>query len=333
MSNTPVSTTTRLLAAWRSLRAARSFRTLALAAQIFVGGLLLWWLSQAFDIDPGRLVERVVASDYLALTLSVLCFVLTMVCAAARYRLFLPAHIGTGYMIGVALMQQAFLSFLPLRLGEVSYPIALRRDYAIPLLRSAAMLMAVRLADLGLMLGIALAASIRLGIDVRLVTALLGFGAALGAAGLCALWYLARDRLVGVGRSLTALVQPLRERRRLTAFLVLTAANIVFTTLQTSLILHALGLPLALLDVAAFNAISLLFALLPIHPPGGWGTTDTLQIFLLERLGHDAAVAAPIILAAHSLFTLLFALGGLIGWFIRGRTLAVIASGPARSAK
>ena len=323
----------RLSALRSSPKIVRPLRLLTLISQMLLGGLLIWWLTSTFKTDLDDLVQRARGGDHVALGLSVICFLLTILCIAMRYRLFLPANVSLTYMVGVALLQQAFLNFVPLRLGEVSYPVVLRRDRNISLASSAVMLLTVRLVDLGLVLCVAMAASFRFGIDVRLVALTLAGGLAVAFAGLIVFWRAWPRQLAALVQSLATFLRPLQEPRRLATFATLTVANFVLAVTQTSLALQALGLPLPPLDVAAFNAISLLFALLPIHPPGGWGTADALQIFLLERLGYSAAAATPIILTAHSLFTILFALGGLTGWFIRGRALASTGSELARSAK
>lgn len=316
-----------------SPKIARALRLCMLTSQILLGALLIWWLTNTFKIDLEDLARQASKGDYISLGLSVICFLLAILCIAIRYKLFLPAKVSLGYMVGVALLQQAFLNFLPLRLGEVSYPVVLRRDHDISLASSVVMLLTVRLADLGVILCVAMVASLRFGIDVRLAALILACGLAVIIVGLVVFWHVWPERLADLGQSLATFLRPLQESRRLSIFIILTVANFVLAVTQTTLALQALGLPLPPLDVAAFNAISLLFALLPIHPPGGWGTADALQVFLLERLGYSAVTATPIILTAHSFFTILFALGGLIGWFIRGRMIASIGSGLARSAK
>lgn len=302
-------------------------------AQALLGLGMLWWLIGAGGLDVGDLGRRIQHADLALLALGALCFALSTAAVALRYTLFLPATVSFRYTMAVSLLQQALVTFVPWRLGEASYPLLLRRDHAVPLGQGAAMLVAVRLADLAVILGFAAVALLRLGLDVGLVAAV-GLAGAGGAAALVLVaWRLAPARLAGLRRVLGEAYGPLRRVRRQVAFVALSIAYFALSIAQSSLILSALGMVVAPADIAALQALSLLFALLPIHPPGGWGTADTMQVFVLERLGYSPSLAIPVILVAHSVYTVLFALGGCAGWLLRAHERRAAASAIARLTK
>jgi uncharacterized membrane protein YbhN (UPF0104 family) len=100
----------------------------------------------------------------------------------------------------------------------------------------------------------------------------------------------------------------------------LSASVFILTTLQATFALRSMGLNITLTDAAILNAVTLVAAILPIHPPGGWGTVDSIQVTLLQRLNYEPELSAPVILATHGFYTLLVLAGGFVGWLIRGKT-------------
>jgi uncharacterized membrane protein YbhN (UPF0104 family) len=294
---------------------------------------MLWWLVGISRIDLADLGRRMLSADRSLLLLGVGCFLLSIIVIALRYRLFLPPAVGLRYMLGVSLMQQALVTFVPWRLGEASYPLLLRRDHAVPLVQGIAMLVAVRLSDLVVVLGFALIAMIRLGFELGRVMALGAVGLGLTAVMALLAWRLAPMRVLALRHTLIDAYGPLCSPGRQAAFVGLSVAYFALSIVQSSFILSALGFRVHPLDIASLQALSLLFALLPIHPPGGWGTSDTMQVLFFERLGYSAPQVIPVILAAHSVYTVLFAVGGCVGWLLHIRERPAPASVAVRSTK
>jgi hypothetical protein len=294
-------------------------RWLVLCAQCAIGLFVLRWIMLANHIDGRAFVYRLAQTSFLPLGLSVGCFILAMYLGALRYRLFLPIIVPTNYLIGTTLLQNALLTFVPWRIGEVSYPLLLRRDYQVPLASSSAVIVALRSIDLLIVCSVALVGGQQLGLD--LYWAGVALGCAVVAAGLAgAALYKWRGAVPRQLRPLVAALAPLGQPQRLVGFVLLSLAVFATTTLQSALILRAMAFSIAVPDVAILSALSLLAALLPIHPPGGWGTMDSIQVVILERLGYQPNLALPAILAAHTWYTLLIFVGGVIGWLLRGRT-------------
>lgn len=323
----------RLRGVQMALRRRRWFAWSLRIAQVLIGLGALWWLIQANAMDVADLGRRLLLADFGLLALGIGCFVLNTVVIALRYLLFFPATVTLRYMLSVTLLQQALVNFVPWRLGEVSYPLLLRRDHAVPLAHSAAMIVAIRLADLVVILGFAIIAMLRLGMELGWLISAAGVGAGLMVAFVLLAHRLAPGRMAGLLQSLSEVYSPLRSVGRLAAFVACSVTIFAIAIVQSSLILGALGMTVAPLDIASLQALSLIFALLPIHPPGGWGTADTMQVLVLERLGYSPSIAIPVILVAHSVYTVLFLLGGCAGWLLRVHERHVAASAIARLMK
>jgi uncharacterized membrane protein YbhN (UPF0104 family) len=296
-----------------------------LVMQCVIGLFLLWWISSSMHLDGSALVQQLTQTEVAPLLLGTLCFILAIVLGALRYHLFLPTSVPLKYLIGTTLLQNTLLTFVPWRMGEVSYPLLLRRDFNIPLLKSSAVILAIRLVDLFVVLTIALLGAVRFGIDTRLIL-FVGIGAiAFCCAGVLIVgkWeHKAPAFIITIRSGLT----PLANLRYLLAFLALSISIFIVTTLQSIFILQSVSLYVNILDLALLNALTLLVSLLPIHPPGGWGTTDSLQVVILARLGYNSKTVLIAILAAHSLYTLVILFGGVIGWMLRERNLRSLRS-------
>jgi uncharacterized membrane protein YbhN (UPF0104 family) len=291
---------------------------LALLFQCVAGLWLLWWISSSSGLNVEQLAQRLNQASPVLLLLGILCFLLSMALGALRYHLFLPKSISLSYLFGTALLQNALLTFMPWRTGEISYPLLLRRDHNISVVSSTTAILAIRLTDLLVVLAVALVSGAKLGLDVYIGVSIFVAVVVVGLSGLIAL-RLWGEKAPARLQKLVAALAPLYGFRNLIRFLALSAAVFAATTMQSTFILRAMGFDIALIDVATLNALGLLVGLLPIHPPGGWGTIDTVQVLILERLGYNAKIALIAILAAHSFYTMLIFVGGVIGWLIHGK--------------
>jgi len=292
------------------------FRIVKVTGQFVLGGVLLWFIVERMSIDWRSFVQLWANVSFVSLVWAVVCFALSLFLKPLQYNLLLPVRISRTYMFGVVLSQHALLTFLPWRLGEISLPVLLRRDQNIPLVNSVSSIVAIRCADLLIIAGVALAGIRRLDFQISLPKVVFGIVA---AAALLVLAETASRRLHGqtlVG-ILRTVVQPLLKLSRLGILVSLSLAIFFLSTLQSMFALRAFGLAISFTDVAPLNALTLLAALLPIHPPGGWGTIDSIQIVILQYLNYQPEQSGPVILAAHCFYTLLVFVGGCAGWFVR----------------
>lgn len=297
----------------------KSFRAVQWTVQVGLGVLLLWWIFTSVNLDGKQLVQIFTQASFFPLTLAALCFAISMIMKAIQYHLLLPSPTSNVYLTGMALSQTALLTFLPWRIGEASFPLLLRKDYNISITSSMSLLLVIRLVDLLIVVTVALVGSRELGLNIHWAAIILGI------VGAVALFFvlISMRRRARTPESLRAIIialEPHCNAFRCGNLLLLSIGIFITTTLQSTFALRAMGLVVTLPDIAFLNAVSLLAAILPIHPPGGWGTIDSIQIAILKNLHYDPAVSAPIILATHCFYTLLILVGGVIGWLLRGRT-------------
>ena len=299
---------------WNWLKVAK------LTGQFMLGVLLLWWIVEWLSVDKTRFIEALDQASFIVLFMAVICFALTIMLKSLQYFSLLPHPVPSGYMTGVILSQQVLLTFLPWRIGELSVPVLLRQDKKIPIMNSLSCLIAIRSLDLLVVAIVAMTGIRQFGFDISLARIAVVIGA--GVALVCAVEFLAR-RLRGqtLLKMVVTVIEPVGNPLRLGFSLLLSIAIFTLSTVQSMLVLQALGLPVSVTDMALLNALTLLAALLPIHPPGGWGTIDSIQIVILHYLNYQPERSAPVILAAHCFYTLLFFFGGIFGWIIRTRSL------------
>ena len=297
----------------------KSFKALQWTVQFGLGVLLLSWIFTSIKLDGKQLVQIFTGASLIYLTLAVLCFAISIVMKALQYRILLPPATSNVYLTGVALAQTTLLTFLPWRIGEVSFPLMLRKDYDIPIMSSMSLLLVIRFVDLLIVVTVALVGSQKLGLNIHWAAIIFGIAAAV------VLFFVLnplrrRARIPTSLRAIIVALEPHCNAFRFGNLLLLSIGIFITTTLQSNFALRAMGLAVTLPDIAFLNAVSLLAAVLPIHPPGGWGTMDSIQIVILQNLHYNAAVAAPAILATHCFYTLLILAGGVIGWLLRGKT-------------
>jgi len=297
----------------------KSFKAVQWMVQFGLGVLLLWWIVTSVNLDSKQLVQIFAQASLFQLTLAALCFAISMIMKAIQYHILLPPATSSIYLTGVSLSQTALLTFLPWRIGEVSFPLLLRKDYNVPITISMSLLLVIRLVDLLIVVTVSLVSSRKLGLNIHWAAIIFGIAAAV------ALFFVLNfiRRRVRAAASLRAIIVALEPHCNVFRFgnlLLLSIGIFVTTTLQSTFALQAMGLAVTFPDIAFLNAVSLLAAVLPIHPPGGWGTIDSIQIVILQNLHYDPGVSAPVILATHCFYTLLILVGGVIGWLLRGRT-------------
>ena len=294
-------------------RGARVWKWLGIFAQIVLAVFCLYQITASSHIHIKQIEQPLVHLSWSYLLLGITCFVVVMIFSALRYYLLLPKTVPLRYLLATSFVQNALLSFLPWRLGEVSYPFLLRRDYNIPIAQSTALIIMIRVVDLLVVLAVAATAGPQLGLPTQwlLLIMIVGLLVFCGVA-----LYFRKHQMPRRFTSAVTALEGLQDPRRFFAFMLLSTTMFVLTTLQSVFILRAMALGISFRHTAILNALGLIIGLLPIHPPGGWGTMDSLQTLLLDRLGYREAQALPSILAAHSVYTVLIFIGGILGWLL-----------------
>ena len=221
-------------------------------------------------------------------------------------------------MAGLILSQNAVLTFFPLRIGEICFPVWLRQEQSIPIASSISYLLAIRLVDLFIIAVVVFIGMDRLSVEInfsRVVLVITTFTVLLWGANIL----LRCTRRNTLFRIVWNAVTPISRPSYFGSLLLLSVGSFVFSTLQSTVVLKSLGLTVAFSDMAILNALTLLAALIPVHPPGGWGTIDSIQVVILHALNYQPERSIPVILAAHCLYALLALLGGIFGWALRIR--------------
>lgn len=299
-----------------------AFRWAGLAAQIAIGIGVLFWLIRWGNVDLGGLLAQISSPSLVPLGLGVLCFAATAWAGAVRYLLFCGPGVSPGYMTSIVFLQGALVTFVPWRVGEAGYPLFLRRDHGVPVAAGASAVLAVRLADLFVLLVVALAGAARM---VELDWVPLKRAAAAMLLGAILILLVVRAWQGRAPRALAPVLdalKPLSHAPKLAGFAALTMLILALRVLQAKFVFAAVGLPMTLPDIAILVSLTLLSTVFPVHPPGGWGTLDSIQVLILVRLGHAAETCASPVLATHAVYTLLILIGGIAGWFGRRAILA-----------
>jgi uncharacterized membrane protein YbhN (UPF0104 family) len=296
----------------------KSVKAVLLSIQLGLGAVMLWWVSAQTNLDAKKIIRLFSEVSILPLVLAVAFFIVSMILKGLQYSVLLPPSTSKIYLTSVALLQNALLTFLPWRAGEMSFPFLLHKDYRTPIATGVSMLAVIRLVDLLVVVLVTLVGSQRLGWDIGWA------GIILGASLICVFFiclkFARRQIWTPVFlKTFIAGFEPLGHIFQLGCLLLLSVGVFITTMFQAIFALQAMGLPITIPDGAVLNAISLAAAVLPIHPPGGWGTIDSVQSLVLQRLRYRPEISVPVIIGAHCFYTILILTGGAIGCLVRGR--------------
>ena len=291
------------------------FKVLRWLVQIGIGLGLLWWIVQWSKVDFEQLWLALRRASFLNLTLAIIFFVISIHLKTIQFQTCIGLTDPKRSLFGPFLVQNALLTILPWRIGEIGLPFLLLRNRNIPLTKSVSGIVIIRVVDLIIITLVTAIGSTSLGINVSwkiLAIALVILGMMFSAARVI----LRRFLTLKIARAISAIVACIPNPITLGKVSFLSAAVFGASVLQSAFALRAFGLTIPLPEVAILNAVTLLVAVLPLHPPGGWGTIDFIQLLVLQRLNIQAQIATPAILVTHGFYTVLVLLGGAFGWLL-----------------
>lgn len=293
--------------------------------QLVIGALAFFIIIHFTQVDFSDLKLRFENISWNWLALGVFFFFISMIIIALRYKTLIEdPQISLAYWFGLSLFMNSILTFVPFRIGELGFPYLLLKDQKVNLRTSLSVLIFVRIIDFLIVILAGLWGFYYLHLDIDwymilerwplLIIALSIFGTLL--------WVIGKEPSLR-----TRLTSELIKWRdyfsslilnigKLLSTIILSTSYFFIVSLQSLCILTAMGLHISLTHVITLSVITILASLLPIHPPGGWGTIDSIQILILSLLGYSLLVSSTI-LSAHLVYSLLILFGGIVGWIFK----------------
>lgn len=321
-------------------------RLISTILAISVSAVVLWWLLA--DGAGVALLNALETARLWPLALGSLIAIAIQMVRAWRFavledgRLDLPSWI----MVGIATKLVLFNFLLPFKLGELSFPLMMKRAYGTPYGQGAGILILCRLLDLGTVTAIILLTAAWL-----LDPVIHGWSPLLvSALGLIALVtpFLITDQLPRL-RLLTAsskridhladqvshgaaMMRPPRQRLLVA---VLTLSIWIAHAVIAWLAAYALGAGLGFFQMAMASASSNLAFALPISGVAGLGPPQAAWASMLHLAGHDWDPAITTALLCHGVLLITLSAFGVLFWIgqsFRAKGLVDAEPGGERSA-
>jgi uncharacterized membrane protein YbhN (UPF0104 family) len=310
---------TRQLSGGKNASLAIPLQVIRCAVQLGIGVVFVWWIFRWANLDFKHLWLAIRDASLLNLVFAVCFFVCSTALKTIQLQTCLPLSGTKRCAFGLILLQNAFLTILPFRIGEISLPLLLMRSQNLPLTNIVSSILIIRIIDLLVITVTAAVGAVMFGIILSLKT--LGISVVVccilvGAAKLIFKKFMTSKAM----QTISLVVACLPNLATLGKISLGSTAVFGFSVLQSAFALQAFGLTIPISEVAFLNAVSFLLAVIPFHPPGGWGTVDLVQVIVLRRLNIQPEVATPVILVTHGFYTVLFFLGGVSGWWLCRRS-------------
>lgn len=290
-----------------------------------VSAVVLWWLLKG-DISD-ELVQAFSRASLLPLILGGLLAIIIQVVRAWRFAILATASLAppSWTMIGIATKLVVLNFLLPFKLGELSFPLLMKRAFSTPIAEGAGILILCRLLDLGVVAAIILLTAAWL-----LDPMVLGWSpfllSALGSA-LLIVPFILPDRLplllrltsrwpkiANITNALSSGAHRMRPMRRRLPLALLTISIWTAHVLIAWLVVKAIGATFGFYATAMASASSNLAFALPITGIAGLGPPQAAWATMLNLSGHDWAPAIASALLCHGLLLVTLSTFGLMFW-------------------
>lgn len=290
---------------------------------------------------PETIAQVLDSIGWSGIAIIVVLYSITQILRTARIWYLLPARYRPSFRIVLAIVavHQCLNHLLPVRLGEASFPLLMKRYAAVPAAPALSLLLVMRLQELvvlviffagalvlhllkttgdlpiGLLLAISALGVVGLALAFRLLPAFLRVGSAI----------LRRPRLLPsfgpfkariasfldqVGTEWTAPVSP--YRRGLAWCLTIAIwFNTCFISLQG---MRLSGFKISYVETVLGSTIASLSYVLPINAFGGFGSLEAGWTFGFAALGFDPRGVLAVAFVLHVLLLLLLIVSALIAW-------------------
>lgn len=294
--------------------------------------LLSLLLSQ---IDARQICKILLSVEWKWVTGGFVLFACLDLWRTVRYRHSLKVRVSL--LLPITIVHGSLNTFLPFRLGELSFPYLLGKC-GVSIEQSAANLIWVRLLDLGTLCCAVLAIS-AFGFGEIRTYLLSKVAATLGVilVGVATIWYLVHrfriesrlPRLIGLSQLPYTLQQwcsvvgtwwnTLREMISPSMLIIGTIISVLIwmeNCLVSLFLLRAVGVSLSFVQVAFAVSILQLVSLLPINFLGGLGVLDVSWVGLLIFYGISFREASKAVVATRILFYAYVLIWSLLGWLL-----------------
>jgi uncharacterized protein (TIRG00374 family) len=280
-------------------------RLFYLALAFAVTAALLWYI--ATPQTAGALVQAVEHGDWRLLAMALALNAGVQWLRAWRFAIMMEGGIAfpDARLVRITFQLNFFNFLLPFKLGELSYPLQMRRVYGQPLLKAAGTLLLARLFDLASVVAILLLSAASLGFGGSGIGNAAYWISGVGVIVLPSILLLAGSRILArntipawLGRVTTPILDAMSSLRDLKAlFAAILLSFLVWLTfgllsmLTAAAVVDSVSPVVAIFGAAASN---LAFAL-PINGIAGLGPTQAAWVFAVAHAGvpwGDAVVTA-----------------------------------------
>ncbi len=293
-------------------------------------GLVVYLMTQ-FD---AREVLRVIAGfppGYLAGGFAL--FVMGHFVRSLRIKILLGGGPPAGGVFKVIALQTAAVGFLPFRAGEFSLMYLLKSEYGVEYAKGAAVLVLAKTFDFLVVVTLFLVSSGILPVVPGFYRELVPWAGGAFFVLVVSIFLLGRSREIysmlpaffregplAEGKFMSAVrkvlegVEVVRSRKTVAASFLVSLVLWMFLYGANFLVIKGVGLDLSMMEMVFLVTSMSLFINLPIHSPGGFGTTESFWTLILVAMGVSKDTSIATGFASHIVtiaYTLLFMLYGM----------------------
>lgn len=302
----------------------------------FIGIAIVWLLLSQIEIKD--IPMAIGGIPKLDLIISFVLYTLAIFFKSARFKIILRSDIGLGRIFSIVSLYMFFANILPMRAGELSYMYLLKREDNTSGTKSFASLIVGAVADMAIMFVAMLVVALHLRKElsersiniiiseffISLVHKLTEFQLALAIffislifiAGFLLIRYRFRKYLLIIKNKAIEVFHELAYLKfdiRLLAIIILSILIISFRFATQWYIVRSMEVNINIWQFAFAIVFGVLFSLIPIHGPAGFGTVEAPWVLALAYLNVSEKDAITSGFSLHIIIIIFCAILGLYG--------------------